>query len=706
LQDDEEDFSASINLNDYNLIKLINSNPVSAASFFKKTLEAFYDIVLGKKLDRCSKRTVPLGSRKKGIFGKLTAGFHAIETSAKKALHGHFLFWGVLPTEYFQQAAAFRESVNALSTVMEKMFMNDLPDSKHVEDMARILTVPSEREPFVPKRYTYRTCPLMSKNAAGYWNRICGICSRSGIHSHVATCRKPPGGKCGCRMAYSKAIQPKTTVVQLSAHDGHARVGGEKYDDMMRGEYYITDQLNIGHFDVNQDRSKVPYFENPFPKHDGRLLVWEFKRPLVDLDKLDIHEDTILAALAGRGDGEEEILFDNFFENKTDDPVKKFKYACLKLGNSNAVQKAIEWLQHRNMAVVQVTPLATGLLACNTNSVFLGATEDAKPALYYIIKYVSKDCTELASCLSVLQYAIDLKRKYPSSARDADTDLRSGKYLLQIMLNKMIGMREIADTQAAAVLLGFPSQDSTAKPTYVFIKNAIAAVRQRQIEDCMENGQPGDAWMDTESQFGSGLSNLTTAAQDICAEDSNAPSCSHIFPKSAMDADDSILITGEEKDIQKGWGSAPIYKLMQADGSEMSIAVPQDIDYAFRGDALRSLSLVEYPCIIEVILKPISKGKKGECCKESDTDSGDELQSSTLHKTKVRNTLFPFQRYHPLAKTHVQRIRSKLYIPCLAGDPPPTMQPFDTPGYTFSAMARKEQAKVREAARYSLEAAR
>jgi hypothetical protein len=73
-------------------------------------------------------------------------------------------------------------------------------------------------------------------------------------------------------------------------------------------------------------------------------------------------------------------------------------------------------------------------------------------------------------------------------------------------------------------------------------------------------------------------------------------------------------------------------------------------------------SLVEYPCIIEVILKPISKGKKGECCKESDTDSGDELQSSTLHKTKVRNTLFPFQRYHPLAKTHVQRIRLKLYI--------------------------------------------
>jgi hypothetical protein len=73
-------------------MKLINSNPVSAADFFKKTLEAFYEHVVGQKLNRCSQRTVPLGSRKKGIFGKLTAGFHAIETQRRKHCMATFCF--------------------------------------------------------------------------------------------------------------------------------------------------------------------------------------------------------------------------------------------------------------------------------------------------------------------------------------------------------------------------------------------------------------------------------------------------------------------------------------------------------------------------------------------------------------------------------------------------------------------------------------
>jgi hypothetical protein len=167
LQHDEETFVGDIKLNDYNLIKLINSNPVSAADFFKKTLEAFYEHVVGQKLSRCTQRTVPLGSRKKGIFGRLTAGFHAIETSAKKALHGHFLFWGVLPTEYFQQAAAFSDSIKALTTILEKMFMNDLPATVHMDDMARMMTKPCERERLFPKRFTYYKSPLLSENVEG-----------------------------------------------------------------------------------------------------------------------------------------------------------------------------------------------------------------------------------------------------------------------------------------------------------------------------------------------------------------------------------------------------------------------------------------------------------------------------------------------------------------------------------------------------------
>jgi hypothetical protein len=273
------------------------------------------------------------------------------------------------------------------------MFMNDLPASVHLEDMARMMTKPSERERLFPKRFTYYKSPLLSENAERFWGRVYGICSRTGVHSHVATCRKPPGGKCGCRMAYSKAIQEKTTIVQLASNVEHSTSSEELNGSKMKTEYNVIDQSKVKKIEIEQNRSATQYFDNPFPENDGTLLVWEFKRPLLDLNKVGIDEQEILAAISGHCDNAdmeqtEEMLFDNVLENNADDPATKFKYACLKLGNKRAIQKAIEWLQHRNMAVVQITPLATALLACNTNSVFLGATEDAKAALYYIIKYV------------------------------------------------------------------------------------------------------------------------------------------------------------------------------------------------------------------------------------------------------------------------------------------------------------------------------
>ena len=234
----------------------------------------------------------------------------------------------------------------------------------------------------------------------------------------------------------------------------------------------------------------------------------------------------------------------------------------------------------------------------------------------------------------------------------------------------------------------------------------MAAVKQRQIEDDMENGNPSDAWKESEQQ-----QNNTTCGEayyNHAAEESdehaNIPTPTHIFPKNAMDANDTMFITGEELDSKKGWGSAPIFKITETDGSERMIAVPQDIDYAFRGEALRSLSLVEYPCIIEVIVKPgKSRSRNKEFPLGQDDDGLSEEHDTDIakkHKTKVTNTCLPFQRFHPLADTHTQRIRSKLLIPCLGGEPPPTMQAFDAPGARFNTMSQRNQERVSEAARY------
>ena len=58
------------------------------------------------------------------------------------------------------------------------------------------------------------------------------------------------------------------------------------------------------------------------------------------------------------------------------------------------------------------------------------------------------------------------------------------------------------------------------------------------------------------------------------------------------------------------------------------IAHPQDMDYAYRGKALKDLSLVEYACVIE-ILKRRSDKEQPKSLHAGDADRG----SQSSHKT-------------------------------------------------------------------------
>ena len=123
-----------------------------------------------------------------------------------------------------------------------------------------------------------------------------------------------------------------------------------------------------------------------------------------------------------------------------------FKEALDALNDREASDYAMNVAEDRNSSIVQITPLATALLGCHTNSVHLGAMEDAKNALFYVVKYLLKDKVELASSLGVVKYAMDKIQRFPSVAEDTHTDFRTGKHFLQVILNKLVGMKEIADT--------------------------------------------------------------------------------------------------------------------------------------------------------------------------------------------------------------------------------------------------------------------
>jgi len=204
LNNGNKEFLENIDITDQNLIRLINSNPVAAADFFQMTLEALYAHVLGLKTQRYARKTLPLHFREKGVFGRMTSGFHAIETSARKALHGHCLFWGGLPTSILQSGPSFKDVMSHIKKVLDDMFINFLPNEYHIKDITRLVTNPKERGQEFKPRLTYSHCPSPKLDPEGFCMRCCENSSRNGIHQHHCTCEKGASAKLGCRSAHPK----------------------------------------------------------------------------------------------------------------------------------------------------------------------------------------------------------------------------------------------------------------------------------------------------------------------------------------------------------------------------------------------------------------------------------------------------------------------------------------------------------------------
>jgi len=76
--------------------------------------------------------------------------------------------------------------------------------------------------------------------------------------------------------------------------------------------------------------------------------------------------------------------------------------------------------------------------------------------------------------------------------------------------------------------------------------------------------------------------------------------------------DDSNLFEDQHGDKVR-WGGASVYKVTDPDtGAKTVVAVPQHVHYAHRGPKLQQLCLLEYACVIEVIVKPSGRGASEE----------------------------------------------------------------------------------------------
>ena len=689
-----DDFVIPIRSKDLNILTC--NNPVAAAQIFHRLLEAVYSILIGLPQSSNSRITTPLADRACGIFGRPVAAFSVIEVQARLSLHAHMVLWGNINPRLLAMASTKENLRMAVCEVFDSQLSASMPLDQHLDGLYKRVQLSGYPH---SKRYSYEECPLPSLDQKEWDQRVFSIHDATSIHQHSATCHK---GKpdISCRLCYERALRLTTTVIELvqketSSDQGtiqrllstppHPTPSAQIMLLTTSNRHNLTVFIiivSLLHIQIlfspttaeNPGRRVSEFEENPngvsepsidctrardrvvfpLPHVDTRCLVWELARPYLELPT-----DTASWTSTGTLDNTKIMKLINELPDNVRSPL--LKIASI-----------------RNVATVDISPAATALLACNTAALLLGCSEGCKATLFYLLKYITKDSTALGHSLTILKEALRKQELYTSTALDAGTDERSGKHLLAIMLNKLTGMTEMSDTQAASCNLGYSAHSSTESFTYVFVHDAVAALAARIIDQLVSHDD--DENVDVE------FSNEVVGNETVDQESDD----DYDFDDLACFGDNVVDDAASARDTAPTVGTGTRYKITEPEtGFERVEFITQEQHYRWRGESLRSVIYYQYPCMFEVVprlndddatdnengcIVPPGDNSEHDFKHDLTDEEGDEnihKQKSSKQVRRPHNSRFDFHKAHPLYETHQQRLRSKFLCPILAGGRPP-----------------------------------
>jgi hypothetical protein len=688
----------SIDISELGLQSLLSQNPVAAAAVFKQMIEAFCEVLIGILPDYKSRSTTPLAGRKKGIFGQARAFYNCTEAQGRLSLHAHMKIWAGLTPYVLQRVTIFQSFLIEVEKVIATQFRGQISPVHHLKAMATMVTQPQHRVKREP-RTCYSDCPVPSSaKAMAQLETRAQICvNLASVHQHGDCCKKGKHGAKGCRLSFQRNRTPcmptnKVDVVHLQR------------DLTTDGEEPWTVKATRGPFNFIGSASgyKRNYSEQPLPIQPKQAFVYAPQRHQLAMDK-DYYSLLNHASLC------QEDCLSTLPSEAAPYSKEQIRDWLKVIDNLDAPTRDIVHgvLCNRNAAVVDFSPVATACLSCNTASYLLGGLAQAKAILFYLIKYICKDAVALTQTLVVIKHAREKQEKIPSAAENSGTDIRTGQYLLTIILNKLTGMTEMCDTQCAAWGLQMPAQFGSHRTTYVFARPAAAFVKANaSLIDVSKTG-----WFPVHGFEGK----LNIILKRNSSTDSSIFRASTVIPESNDDSwapqstsrththHDSVFLDFEDalgdsghQHLQSDKQGTPSAKIYNVAGTP--VPIPMHIHYGHRGKKLEEMNFLEYSCIIEVVTKD-SDDKHG---------SLEEFQNETVSKTKVvrrkKNARFSFGKHHPLFKTHCQMLRSKLLVPLLTGGRQPSLLCLDGEGsdFCFSSCNSSTQSKLTDAAVFFL----
>jgi len=334
----------------------------------------------------------------------------------------------------------------------------------------------------------------------------------------------------------------------------------------------------------------------------------------------------------------------------------------------------------RNALLCEYNELITSLLGCNTAPLPMGCAESAKSAMFYMIKYVTKDSAAVQESLAVL---IDVKKhidQYPSTADDSGSVERTGRHFTQRSVNQL--QQEISDTQGAACLLNRKAHGASVDFNHCYPWQLVEHTKSLIAESGGEGGEGNEGEGEGEGDEGAGEEddgeedNDDTLRPDLDEDEEEIGR--HEFGQWRK----SVQLSGEaENEPARQKGTARVFKC-----GDKSEPVGEAVLYQYRGPLLRELSYDDWSMMVEI--------KKYKEKTESPEIFEEALRAPPPSGAgRPPNPRLPFPPGHPLRHHWYQSLRSKFPCNKVVGKPPPR-EPRKLPlGKKPSKPWRKSQAR-------------
>jgi hypothetical protein len=623
------------------LARLAMENPIAYVEETKSLIRNVLSILFGLEPahffgateGHSSRKTKYYKCRSKGILGDILAYTGTVEDHCKGTLHFHFIFYGSISPYVMQELGCVQSICDAVANALDTMYETKFTtrtNAKHlvhriIRKSTNVSLKASDLMPISGPPLFQRNNILQTIQEGSGQEKETSLSKLSQLtahervlavyHEHHRTCRKGYMGRCGCRLAKPSGLCNGTHCVLLEPQKppDETEEMPKKKTTKEKYPYKIVDPV------VLMDQAHY-CLRNPLQRRDRDIIYWELDRPLANIGELDIPLDS------------------NIDDHLTRTTVKMnlrklLKFDATMMGDPYPEDsKMWTWIDNVDIKVLvafykeltERVKTANGyvvdhnipLFFCtgsHNNVVLLGASAQAKSAIFYIAPYISKGKMTLSACLTVLEKCRKDIAKYPSKASDAKSNPRRrlAQYFVTKTLNKLNAYQELSDYQVAALLLRLPSQITS--DTYDFCEPYGAMAFRKELQASENSEFQQDHIFAAQNDA---LDRLERE-QEIMAEATFTMGGGSLESEQELEVEEASSNL-EENDCNRNtsssllhsdrntFGYVRLYLIEDCDEGEKPAkeAIPRVALYHNRGKSLRHLNRYEYDALIQVKEKP------------------------------------------------------------------------------------------------------